>query len=144
MALAVYPTSATSYRDASDVYTILIGGSVMKLLALRFTFIMPRAIFAVILSAIVTIYFSAEAFAQRGSSAGRGALIGGATGALIGGATSSRTGRGAAIGGAIGLGVGSLIGAQMDHRRGNYWWYNGRCWLRSPNGEFHPVSHRYC
>ena len=92
---------------------------------------------------LVTVFLSSECFAQR-RGATRGAVVGGATGALIGGATSSRTGRGALIGGAVGLGVGSLIGGQMERRRGSYYWYNGRCWARFRNGEFHPVSHRYC
>ncbi|MDT3685986.1 MAG: glycine zipper domain-containing protein [Pseudorhodoplanes sp.] len=60
----------------------------------------------------------------------------------IGGAT--RGGRGAAVGAAIGIGAGALIGGQMERRRGNYYLYNGRCWVRFRNGEFHPVSHRYC
>lgn len=81
-----------------------------------------------------------EAVAQ--SRAGRGAVLGGLTGAAIGGAT--RGGRGAAVGTAIGVGAGALIGGQMERRRGNYYWYNGRCWIRFRNGEFHPVAHRYC
>jgi hypothetical protein len=76
--------------------------------------------------------------AQARNRAARGAVLGGITGAAIGG------GRGALIGGAVGLGVGSVMGSQMDRRRGNYYWYNGRCWIRSPNGEFHPVANRYC
>jgi len=80
-----------------------------------------------------------EANARR---AARGALLGGATGAAIGGIAGG--GRGAAIGGLVGLGVGSVMGSQADRRRGNYYWYNGRCWIRFRNGEFHPVSHRYC
>ncbi len=83
---------------------------------------------------------AADAYAQ--SRTGRSAMIGGLTGAAIGGAT--RGGRGAAVGAAIGLGAGALIGGQMERRRGNYYWYNGRCWIRFRNGEFHPVAHRYC
>jgi len=80
-----------------------------------------------------------EANARR---AARGAVMGGLTGAAIGGIAGG--GRGAAIGGLVGLGVGSVMGSQADRRRGNYYWYNGRCWIRFRNGEFHPVSHRYC
>jgi len=80
-----------------------------------------------------------EANARR---AARGALAGGLAGAAIGGIAGG--GRGAAIGGLVGLGVGSVMGSQMDRRRGNYYWYNGRCWVRFRNGEFHPVSRRYC
>ena len=81
-----------------------------------------------------------EADAQ--SRAGRGAVRGGLTGAAIGGLAGG--GRGAAIGGMIGLGVGSIMGSQEQRRRGNHYWYSGRCWRRFPNGEFHPVSNRYC
>lgn len=103
---------------------------------------MQRAAFVIALSGAVIIMWATEAAAQN--SRARGAALGAATGALIGGATSSRTGRGALIGGAVGLGVGSLIGGQMERRRGNHYWYNGRCWRRFPNNEFHPVSNRYC
>ena len=32
----------------------------------------------------------------------------------------------------------------VERRRGNHYWYNGRCWVHLRNGEFHPVSSRYC
>ena len=102
---------------------------------------MRRISLGIALIGLVAVFLSTESYAQ--SRAG-GAMLGGVTGALIGGATSSRSGRGALIGGAVGLGVGSLIGGQMERRRGNYYWYNGRCWMRFRNGEFHPVANRYC
>jgi outer membrane lipoprotein SlyB len=80
--------------------------------------------------------------AQAQSRAGRGAVAGGLTGAAIGGIASG--GRGAAVGGLIGLGTGAMIGGQMERRRNNFYRYNGRCWQRSRNGEFHPVPNRYC
>lgn len=101
---------------------------------------MRRIAYAFVLIAFAVVISVVEASAQ--SRAGRGALMGGLTGAAIGGAT--RGGRGALVGSAIGLGVGSLIGGQMERRRGNYYWYNGRCWMRFRNGEFHPVANRYC
>jgi len=70
------------------------------------------------------------------------AIAGGVAGAAIGGIAGG--GRGAAIGGAVGLGVGSVMGRQMEPRRGNHYWFDGRCWIRLRNGEFHPVSRRYC
>ena len=101
-----------------------------------------RITFACILVGFSMIISLTEAQAQNRSA--QGALLGGLAGAAIGGATSSRSGRGAVIGGAVGLGVGSVMGSQMDRRRGNHYWYNSRCWVRSPNGEFHPVADRYC
>ncbi len=101
---------------------------------------MRRIGYACMLLGFATIIPLTEAAAQ--SRAGRGALLGGLTGAAIGGAT--RGGRGAVLGTAIGVGAGALIGGQMERRRGNYYWYNGRCWVRFRNGEFHPVSSRYC
>ncbi len=80
--------------------------------------------------------------AEAQNRARRGAVAGGLTGAAIGAATGG--GRGAVLGSAIGLGAGALIGGQMERRRGNHYWYNGRCWRRFNNGEFHPVSNRYC
>jgi hypothetical protein len=101
---------------------------------------MRRVLFLCILVGFYVAIPLVEAYAQ--SRAGRGAILGGLTGAAIGGAT--RGGRGAAVGAAIGVGAGALIGGQMERRRGNYYWYNGRCWVRFRNGEFHPVSRRYC
>jgi len=89
----------------------------------------------------LVVILSADANAQRRSSA-RGAVAGGLAGAAIGGIAGG--GRGAAIGGAVGLGVGSVMGRQMEPRRGNHYWFDGRCWIRLRNGEFHPVSRRYC
>ena len=91
---------------------------------------------ALVLSLIIPV---SQADARRAT---RGAVVGGLTGAAIGGIAGG--GRGAAIGGLVGLGVGSVMGSQMDRRRGNHYWYNGRCWRRFRNGEFHPVSTRYC
>jgi uncharacterized protein YcfJ len=72
-----------------------------------------------------------------------GALLGGAAGALIGGAATGR-GSGAAIGAVIGAGAGATIAAQGQQRRAGYYWYEGRCWLRHPNGSYERVSGRYC
>jgi uncharacterized protein YcfJ len=80
-----------------------------------------------------------EASAQ---GARRGALAGGATGAVIGGIAGG--GRGALIGTAIGVGTGAVVGNEMQRRRRNFYWHNGRCWQRSSRGEFFPVANRYC
>ena len=80
--------------------------------------------------------------ADAQSRSGRRAVQTGMTGALIGGLAGG--GRGAAIGGLVGLGVGSVMGRQMERRRGNHYWFDGRCWVHLRNGEFHPVSRRYC
>jgi uncharacterized protein YcfJ len=72
-----------------------------------------------------------------------GALLGGAAGALIGGAATGKAG-GAVVGGVIGAAAGAAIGSQMEPRRGGYYWYDGRCWLRYPNGDYHRVSRRHC
>ncbi len=44
----------------------------------------------------------------------------------------------------IGATTGAIIGSQMEPRRGGYYWYEGRCWYRHPNGEYHRVTRRYC
>lgn len=104
---------------------------------------MQRAILAFILVGLALTISLTDAEAQRRiNNTRRGAVGGGVTGAAIGGIANG--GRGALIGSAIGLGVGSVMGSREDRRRGNYYWYNGQCWLRFRNGEFHPVSHRYC
>lgn len=102
---------------------------------------MARLIVASIILFLSAILSLPDARAQ---STGRGAILGGMTGAAIGGIAGG--GRGAAIGGAAGLATGALIGSrmEMERRRNNYYWYNGRCWIRFRNGEFHPVSHHYC
>ena len=100
---------------------------------------MRIAVAGILLGLSVTIPL-ADAHAQN--RAVSGGLLGGLTGAAIGGAVGR--GRGALIGGAVGLGVGSVMGSQADRRHGNNYWYNGRCWQRFRNGEFHPVASRYC
>lgn len=96
------------------------------------------------LTAASALLFVSAAFSDALAQSRRAgsALVGGLTGAAIGGAAGG--GRGAAVGSVVGLGVGSMIGGQMERRHGNHYWYNNRCWRRFPNGEFHPVSNRYC
>jgi uncharacterized protein YcfJ len=103
---------------------------------------MARVLIAAVVLLLAVVVTSSDTLAQ--SATGRGSIIGGMAGAAIGGIAGG--GRGAAIGAAVGMGTGALIGSQADmqRRRGNYYWYNGRCWVRFRNGEFHPVSHRYC
>ena len=72
-----------------------------------------------------------------------GAIIGGGLGAIIGGAATGKAG-GAIAGGIIGAAAGAALGAQMEPRRAGYYWYDGRCWARYPNGDYHRVSRRYC
>lgn len=72
-----------------------------------------------------------------------GALLGGAAGAIIGGAATGKAG-GAVAGGIIGAAAGGIIGSQMEPRRGGYYWYKDRCWLRYPNGDYHRVRSSYC
>jgi uncharacterized protein YcfJ len=103
---------------------------------------MTRIVSAIALTATFVMISATQADAQRSSGTGRGAILGGLTGAAIGGLAGG--GRGAAIGTAAGLGVGAVMGNQMERRRGNHYWYNGRCWVHTRNGEFHPVSNRYC
>jgi uncharacterized protein YcfJ len=99
------------------------------------SFVLVGSVAALMLVAPLT---DASAQSRRAGST----LVGGLTGAAIGGAAGG--GRGAAIGSLVGLGVGSMIGGQMERRGSNHYWYNNRCWRRFSNGEFHPVSSRYC
>ena len=104
---------------------------------------MRRIVLGGTVAGLALIMTLTDAEAQRRSSAtGRGAVAGGLTGAAIGSIAGG--GRGAAIGAAAGLGVGSIMGSRADRRRGNHYWYNGRCWRRFSNGEFHTVPNRYC
>jgi uncharacterized protein YcfJ len=104
---------------------------------------MTRIVSAIALTTLLVLVSVSQADAQRRSSGtGRGAILGGLTGAAVGGIAGG--GRGAAIGTAAGLGIGAVMGNQMERRRGNHYWYNGRCWVHLRNGEFHPVSSRYC
>jgi hypothetical protein len=101
---------------------------------------MPRSVFLGSLLGLVVAVSTLDAQAQ--SRRGRGAVIGGVTGAAIGGLAGG--GRGAAFGAMAGIGLGAVMGRAEDRRRGGHYWINGRCWLRLRNGEFHPVSNRYC
>ena len=69
------------------------------------------------------------------------ALFGGAAGAIVGGAIGG--GRGAAIGAIVGAGTGAAIGAQGEPRGGGYRYYQGGCYVETPDG-WQPVSPRYC
>jgi uncharacterized protein YcfJ len=100
---------------------------------------MRRAGFVVLLLLVAVVIPLTEVSARN---ARRGALTGGATGAIVGGIAGG--GRGALIGTAIGAGTGAIIGNDMQRRRRNFYWYNGRCWQRSSRGEFFPVANRYC
>lgn len=82
-----------------------------------------------------------QALAQNNALGG--AILGGTAGAIIGGAATGRAG-GAVAGGIIGAAAGAALGAQMEPRRGRYYWYHGRCWRRFANGEYHRVPLRYC
>lgn len=100
---------------------------------------MRRIGFCILFFSLAVLIPLKEADAQ---SARRGAVRGGATGAIVGGIAGG--GRGALIGSAIGAGTGAIIGNDMQRRRGNFYWYNGRCWQRSSRGEFFPAANRYC
>lgn len=100
---------------------------------------MRRTGLCLLLLSVAMLIPVTEADAQ---SARRGALTGGATGAVIGGIAGG--GRGALIGSAIGAGTGAIVGNEMQRRRRNFYWHNGRCWQRSSRGEFFPVNSRYC
>jgi hypothetical protein len=104
---------------------------------------MIRTFTASVAAAVIALTFAvAPASAQNNSTVG-GALLGGAAGAIIGGAATGKAG-GAVAGGIIGAAAGAMIGSQMEPRRGGYYWYEGRCWRRHPNGDYHRVSRRYC
>jgi outer membrane lipoprotein SlyB len=100
---------------------------------------MYRLLFALSVLAIMAAPIGGEAFAQ--SSAGRGAVVGGASGAIIGGVAGG--GRGAGIGAVVGGGTGAVIGNERA-RRNTYRWRNGQCWVRTRNGRYHVVANRYC
>jgi uncharacterized protein YcfJ len=101
---------------------------------------MIRTIAAVGLLALAAVMPAHDASAQNNALGG--ALLGAGAGAIIGGAAGG--GRGAAIGAGVGAATGAIIGSQMEPRRGGYYWYDGRCYARYPNGEYYRVSQRYC
>jgi hypothetical protein len=101
---------------------------------------MVRGVAATAGLVIALAMFAQEAAAQENILGG--ALFGGAAGAIIGGAVGGRGG--AAAGAIIGAGTGAALGAQMERRRGGYYWYNGRCWWRDRGGSYHPASRGYC
>jgi outer membrane lipoprotein SlyB len=101
---------------------------------------MIRTIAAAALLSLASVMPVQQAQAQDALG---GALLGGAAGAIIGGAATGRAG-GAVAGGIIGAAAGAAIASQMEPRRNGYYWYEGRCWRRYPNGEYHRVSRRYC
>ena len=99
--------------------------------------------FATVATALVLLGSApAEQAAAQDNTIG-GALLGGAAGAIIGGAATGRAG-GAVAGGIIGAAAGAMLGSQLEPRRGGYYWYDGRCWLRYSDGSYHRVSSRYC
>ena len=73
-----------------------------------------------------------------------GAIVGGAVGGLVGGAVTGGRGAGIAAGVAIGATTGALIGAEAQRRRGGYYWWKGRCYVRDAYGTYYRVGQRYC
>src|SRR5207244_128609 len=79
---------------------------------------------------LASVLAAPEAKAQDPlSGAIGGAILGGA----IGGAVTGRAG-GAAAGALIGGATGAMIGAEAQRRRGGYYWWHDRCYVRYPNG----------
>jgi len=72
-----------------------------------------------------------------------GAILGGAAGAIIGGAATGKAG-GAIAGGIIGAAAGAALGAQLEPRRGGYYWYGGRCYRLHRDGNYYPTRRDYC
>ena len=103
---------------------------------------MIRGLKATAAAACLAMAFTSAPASAQNNTVG-GALLGGAAGAIIGGAATGKAG-GAVAGGIIGAAAGAMIGSQMEPRRGGYYWYDGRCWRRYPNGDYHRVSRRYC
>ncbi len=101
---------------------------------------MIRTIGAAALLTLAAAMPAQDAAAQDSTLGGM--LLGAGAGALIGGAAGG--GRGAAIGAGIGAATGAVIGSQAEPRRGGYYWYEGRCWYRYPNGEYVRASSRNC
>ena len=71
-----------------------------------------------------------------------GAIVGGAVGAGVGSAVSGGNTGATIAGGVIGATAGAAL--TMEPRQNGYYWYQNRCWVRYPNGEYHLVSRRYC
>ena len=102
---------------------------------------MIRNITAIAALALVTMLPAQQASAQDNVLGG--AILGGTAGAIIGGAATGKAG-GAIAGGIIGAAAGAALGSQMEPRARDYYWYNGRCWLRRGDGNYYRVSQRYC
>jgi len=99
-----------------------------------------------IITAIAALALVAMMPAQQASAQDNilgGAILGGTAGAIIGGAATGKAG-GAVAGGIIGAAAGAALGSQLEPRRGGYYWYNGRCWIRYRDGSYHRVSSDYC
>ena len=72
-----------------------------------------------------------------------GAIVGGTLGAIIGGAIGHGAG-GAIAGAAIGATTGAVIAAEAQRRNGGYYWWNGGCYYRYPNGGWVQIQRGYC
>ena len=72
-----------------------------------------------------------------------GAIVGGVLGGVVGGAVTGRPG-GAVAGAIIGGTTGAIIAAEAQRRRGGYYWYQGGCYWRYPDGQFVRVSRANC
>ena len=72
-----------------------------------------------------------------------GALLGAGVGAIVGGAATGKAG-GAVAGGVIGAAAGAILGSQLEPRRGGYYWYKGKCYLRWRDGSYHRTSSKHC
>ena len=98
-----------------------------------------RHLGAALLLAGIAMVPSHEAAAQFNPL---GAIVGGAVGAGVGSAVSGGNTGATIAGGVIGATAGAAL--TMEPRQNGYYWYQNRCWVRYPNGEYHLVSQRYC
>ena len=101
---------------------------------------MMRTAAAVIFLALAAMTPAQQAAAQDPVG---GAIVGGALGAIIGGAIGHGAG-GAIAGAAIGATTGAVIAAQAQRRNGGYYWWNGGCYCRYPNGGWIQIQPGYC
>src|SRR5437660_7543280 len=87
---------------------------------------------------LVTALPAPPASAQDPFAVLGGAVIGGGIGAAVGG------GRGAVIGAIVGGTSAAVISREAEVRRGGYYWWHDRCYVRYPDGGYAPVRRAYC
>lgn len=94
--------------------------------------------------AVALLALTAAMPVQPAKAQGLAPLIGGLFGAGVGAAVSNGKPGAIILGGVVGVVLASVLVANAQHYKSNFYIYNGRCYYKNPNGSWYEVNWNYC